>query len=68
MSLKDKYFTLSQASKKMGVTRQTLARWITERKFPAEKIGREKLLLKSDIEKLVCPTCGQLIRKSVQVP
>lgn len=62
--LADKYFTISQAAKEVGVTRQTISRWITTGLLPAEKIGREKLILKPDLQKLpICPTCGQLIRK-----
>lgn len=51
MGLKDTYFTISQAAKQMGVTRQTISRWIEEGKFPAEKIGREVLIKKDDLRK-----------------
>jgi excisionase family DNA binding protein len=50
MALKDKYFTVSEAAKELGVTRQTISRWISTGKIPAEKIGREKLILKKDIQ------------------
>ena len=49
MALKDKYFSVSQAAKELGVTRQTVHRWIADGKVPAEKIGRETLVQKRKI-------------------
>lgn len=62
MSLKDKYLTISQASKEIGVSRQSLYRGIAKEEIPTEKIGGIVLILKSDIKKLVCPTCEQVIK------
>ena len=50
MALKDEYFTISEAAKDIGVTRQTISRWITERDIPVEKIGRVTLIKKEDLK------------------
>lgn len=50
MALKDEYMTVSQAAKALGVTRQSVSRWIGEGKFTAEKVGRQKLIAKKDID------------------
>jgi len=65
MVLKDKYFTVSEAAKELGVTRQTISRWISTGKIPAEKIGREKLMLKKDVydAKGRAPFINSLIEK-----
>ena len=44
MSLKDKYCTISEAAKELGVTRQTIYRWIKGGKITVERIGRETLI------------------------
>ena len=49
MALKDKYTTISEAAKEMGVTRQTISRWIKEGKLDGEKIGREILIEKEKL-------------------
>lgn len=49
MALKDNYFTVSQASEYLGVTRQTISRWIEEGSIAAEKVGREKLISKEEL-------------------
>lgn len=51
MTLKDKYFTISEAAKEIGVTRQTISRWIADGKISAEKVGRETLIKKKDLQK-----------------
>jgi excisionase family DNA binding protein len=51
MALKDEYFTVAQAAKKLGVTRQTVYRWIAEGKIPTEIIGREVLIKKDEVER-----------------
>jgi excisionase family DNA binding protein len=48
MALKDKYFTVSDAARIAGVTRQTVSRWIAEGQLLAEKIGRQVLIEKKD--------------------
>lgn len=49
MALKDKYYTISQASEWLNVTRQTFSRWIKEGKFSTEKVGRETLIEKNQV-------------------
>jgi excisionase family DNA binding protein len=51
MTLKNKYFTISEAARESEVTRQTISRWVREGKLPAEKIGRETLIKKVDLRK-----------------
>ncbi len=51
MALKDKYVTITQAAKQLGVTRQTISRWIVKGRVPGEKIGRETLIKKKDLYK-----------------
>jgi|GEM_PF-4340502 len=50
MALKDSYLTISQAAENLKVTRQTVSRWIAEGKLSAEKVGREKLIPRQDVE------------------
>ncbi len=51
MALKDNYVTITQAAKQLGVTRQTISRWLAKGKVPGEKIGRETLIKKKDLHK-----------------
>lgn len=51
MALKDNYITITQAAKQLGVTRQTISRWVAKEYVPAEKIGRETLIRKKDLYK-----------------
>jgi excisionase family DNA binding protein len=51
MALKDSYYTITQAARVLGVTRQTIARWIEEGKISAEKVGRETLIAKQEFDK-----------------
>ena len=51
MALKDKYFTISEAAKQLGVTRQTISRWVAKGYVPADKIGRETLIKQKDLNK-----------------
>lgn len=44
MALKDRYYTISDVAETVGVTRQTVSRWIKQNKLKAEKIGRESLI------------------------
>lgn len=60
MALSDEYFTISQAAEQVGVTRQTIARWIKEGRLTAERIGRECLIPKQLVKKQTCPTCGHI--------
>jgi excisionase family DNA binding protein len=49
MSIKDNYFTLSEAANELNVTRQTVFRWIKSGKITAEKVGRETLIEKTEV-------------------
>lgn len=49
MALKDKYFTISEAARQLGVTRQTVSRWIGDSRLAGERIGRETLIKKADV-------------------
>jgi len=48
MAIKDKYFTITEAARVAGVTRQTISRWISEGHLLAEKVGRQALIDKKD--------------------
>lgn len=70
MTLKDSYSTLSEAAKELGVTRQTVARWVSEDDIAAEKVGRETLIQKSEIERfksdrLMTAETGKLVNLMV---
>ncbi len=49
MALKDQYMTISQAAKYLGVTRQTVSRWLSAGELSAEKVGRERLIPKGEV-------------------
>ena len=49
MAIKDSYYTVSQAAKELGVTRQSISRWLNTGVLSAEKVGREKLIPKIDV-------------------
>ena len=51
MALKDKYFTISEAAQELGVTRQTISRWVASGRLPAEKVGRETLIEKTQLQR-----------------
>jgi excisionase family DNA binding protein len=51
VALKDSYFTITQAARELGVTRQTISRWIELGKLTAEKVGRETLIAKQEFNK-----------------
>ena len=60
MALGDEYFTISQAAEQVGVTRQTIARWVKEGRLAGERLGRECLIPKELVKRRVCPTCGHI--------
>ena len=64
MALKDEYFTISEAAKEMFVTRQTISRWVNEGKLTAEKIGRETLIEKEQIDNLIDKDLTQKLGKA----
>lgn len=49
MAIKDEYFTISEAARELGVTRQTISRWISQDKIKGERIGKETLIKKKDL-------------------
>ena len=49
MALKDDYLTISEAAGYIGVTRQTISRWVKQGKLKAEKVGREVVIHKKDL-------------------
>lgn len=51
MALKDKYITVSEAAKELGVTRQTISRWIAKKYVPVERVGRVALINKKDLQR-----------------
>jgi excisionase family DNA binding protein len=51
MGIKDEYVTISEAARLLDVTRQTVSRWIKERKFNTQKVGREILIRKDELRK-----------------
>lgn len=61
MDLKDKYLTISEAAKELGVTRQTISRWIRDGKLEAEQVGREKLINKKSLERFLRKKFNKLI-------
>lgn len=65
MALRDKYFTISEAAKGLGVTRQTISRWINNEFVPAEKIGRETLIKKTDLQKYLLERYTEAAKVSV---
>ncbi len=49
MALKDNYLPIQQAAKELGVTRQTISRWIAKKHVPAERVGGVTLIKKDDL-------------------
>lgn len=49
MALKDRYFTVAEAAKELGVTRQTISRWIKGGKIAADRVGRVALIEKKEL-------------------
>jgi excisionase family DNA binding protein len=50
MALKDTYFTISEAAKALNVSRQTIYRWIADKKIASEKVGGVILVEKKAIQ------------------
>jgi excisionase family DNA binding protein len=49
MAVKDMFVTISEAAKILNVSRQTIYRWIEDKKFPAEKVGGMILVDKKSV-------------------
>lgn len=45
------YFTIEEVSKKLKLHYQSVARILSDKKIPYKKLGRNKFILESDIEK-----------------
>lgn len=65
MELKDKYYTISEAAQELGVTRQTISRWISEGRLVAETIGREKLIDKEQLDEFADIRISMLLARYV---
>ena len=52
MALKDEYLTISQAAEELGITRQTISRWVAKGEIQAERIGRETLIHKDELQSI----------------
>jgi excisionase family DNA binding protein len=50
MKISDFFFTETQTAKELGVNRITIWRWIKEGKFSIQKVGREVLIPKWEVE------------------
>jgi excisionase family DNA binding protein len=50
MELANYFFTASQAALELSVTRITIWRWTKEGKFNVQRIGRESLIPKWEVE------------------
>ncbi len=48
----DLFVTLSEAAKLTNVTTATISRWITEGKLSVERIGRERVIPRAQVEEL----------------
>lgn len=67
MALKDEYFTISEAARELGVTRQTVSRWISIGVLTAEKIGRERLIEKEKVRDFHASKFEQAMSKAMVV-
>ena len=62
MALKDMYYTISEAARELGVSRQTIYRWIADGKVPTEKIGGVMLVEKAAISRIRTIVFGFIVR------
>jgi len=49
MGLKEDYLTISEAAEQIGVTRQTISRWLKSGRLKSEKLGRVRLVSKKEL-------------------
>jgi len=52
MEIADFFYTESQLAKALGVNRLTVCRWVKEGRFNIQRVGREVLIPKWEIELL----------------
>lgn len=72
MALKDTYFTISEAAKELGVTRQTVSRWIATGQISTERIGRETLIAKHELkeyqhERILISVATEITEKLIEI-
>lgn len=53
MQISNYFFTISQTAKLLDTTRQTISNWVREGKFNTQHIGREVLIPRNEIKKLL---------------
>lgn len=51
MALRDRFYTVTETANRIGVTRQTVSRWIRSGDIKTESVGREKLISKKMLER-----------------
>jgi len=61
MALKDMYFSISEAAEELKVSRQTIYRWIADKKIPSEKVGGVILVEKVAINKYAIERATEFI-------
>jgi excisionase family DNA binding protein len=66
MPLREDYLTIAEASKFLGVTRQTVSRWIKDGRFNVEKVGRQMLIDVNDVLTLQSNILGNLIIRTIK--
>ncbi len=50
MQIADYFLTISQTAELLNTTRQTISRWVREGKLNSQRIGREGLIPKREVE------------------
>ena len=60
MKICNKYYTVTQVAKALNVTRQTVSRWNRLGLIHGERIGRQIIFKRADIDALRCSECGKL--------
>ena len=53
MDIKDRYYSMSEMCKYLGISRDTALRWISTKNMPAHKIGKNWKFKISEIEEWV---------------
>lgn len=63
MALKDKYTTISEVTRELKVTRQTVSRWLRDGKIETEQVGREKLINRKSLERFLEKKVKEIVAK-----
>ena len=53
MDIKDRYYSMSETCKYLGISRDTALRWISTKNMPAHKIGKNWKFKISEIDEWV---------------